>query len=221
MNSQQLERLIGKLPATPGIHGKSEYVNTCVLVLLMMVEGEYHFVFEKRSPDIRQGGEICFPGGVFDPNKDTSFLQTAIRETVEELGISEDKLTVLGASDTLVAPLGVTVDAFVGIADIDSLDQLRVNTREVEYVFSVPVSYFEECEPEKYSAMVTIHPSYVDKETGEEVILLPAEQLGLPERYTKPWGGSKYNVYAYRVEKGVIWGITARFIYEIIKKLKR
>lgn len=43
-------------------------------------------------------------------------------------------------------------------------------------------------EPEKHSVQIKIHPSYTDKKTGEEIVLLPSEQLGLPDRYTKPWG---------------------------------
>ena len=82
MDKLVIEGLKDKLPVVPGINGKEEYFNSAALVLLMLVNEEYHFVFEKRAANIRQAGEICFPGGKFDPDQDASFLDTAIRETV-------------------------------------------------------------------------------------------------------------------------------------------
>lgn len=220
MKPQDLDNLKNKLLGLPGIHSKEEYFNTAVLVLFMLIDGEYHFVFEKRSPGLPQGGEICFPGGGHDPEKDANYEQTAIRETVEEIGIPADKIKVLGALDTLVAPMGATIDAFVGVAEIDSLNKVAINKQEVEKAFTMPVSFFEQYEPQKYQALVKIHPSYIDEKTGEEIILLPAARLGLPERYTRPWGEHRYSIYVYQTEQGLIWGITARLVYDIVKKLK-
>jgi len=208
-----------RLPKVPGIHGKEEYFNSVVLVPLMAVGDEYHFVFQKRSQKIRQGGEISFPGGMYDQNEDKSIEDTAIRETYEEMGIPKDKITIVGPLDTLVAPLHATVDAFIGIVDIKSLDEIKINPDEVEYAFSVPVSFFQNYEPEKYKARIIIEPSYIDKE-GRKVVLFPSRELGIPEMYTKPWGGVTYDIYVYKVHGEVIWGITSRFIYDIVKKLK-
>jgi len=56
-----------------------------VLVLLVPINGEYHFVLQKRCTNIRQGGEICFPGGKVDENDET-LEKVAIRETTKEMG---------------------------------------------------------------------------------------------------------------------------------------
>lgn len=220
MKVQQLEHLKHTLPATPGILGKGEYRNTAILVLLMLIDGEYHFVFQKRNSQIRQGGEVSFPGGIFDPGKDKTFQDTAIRETVEELGIPENKITIIGVLDTLVHPTGFTIDAFLGVAHITSIDEMAVNSSEVEYVFTVPVAYFENSEPDKYTINIKFHPSYIDEETGKEINLFPAGELGLPEMYTRPWGVGKYTVLVYQVNNEVIWGITAKFVNYIVEKLK-
>ncbi len=220
MKVKQLEHLKHTLPTTPGILGKEEYCNTAVLVLLMLIDGEYHFVFQKRNSQIRQGGEVSFPGGIFDPGKDKTFAETAIRETVEELGIPENKITIIGALDTLVHPTGLTIDAFLGLAHITSIDEMTINSSEVEYVFTVPVAYFENTEPDKYTINIKFHPSYIDKETREEINLFPAGQLGLPEMYTRPWGVGKHNVLVYQVKNEVIWGITAKFVYDVVKRIK-
>lgn len=219
MNPKDIKKLQKKLPVSPGILGRAEYFNSAVLVLLVLIDKQYHLIFQKRVSTIRQGGEISFPGGQFNPLEDIGLEKTAIRETVEEMGISEDKITIIGNLDTFLAPLGAIVQAFVGIADINSLDEIQINKDEVEYAFTVPVAYFEENEPEKYQALIKIHPSYTDAQ-GNEHTLFPAKELGIPERYTKPWGNHKYNLFVYRVNNEVIWGITARFIYDLVNKLK-
>ncbi|HUW64236.1 MAG TPA: CoA pyrophosphatase [Spirochaetia bacterium] len=219
MKRDLLDEIKDKLPKTPGIHGKDEYFNSAVLVLLVPIGGEYHFLFEKRASAIRQGGEICFPGGEYDEKQDADFQETAVRETAEELGITADKLDIIGVLDTMVAPMGTTVDAFVGVARIGNLKELKVNPLEVESIFTVPVSYFLHTLPEGYEVDIEIHPSYFDEETGKEVVLLPARELGLPAKYTEPWHGRRHNILVYRTEKGVIWGITARLVYDLARKI--
>lgn len=218
MNKSDLNELMNKMPGLPGINGKEEYFNSAVLALLMLVNEEFHFIFQKRAANIRQAGEICFPGGRFDPDKDADFKEAALRETVEELGVSSDKISILGPLDTIISIMGTTVDAFLGVIDISSLEDLNVNPHEVERIFSVPVAYFEKTEPEKYQVSITAHPSYINQ-AGEEVILFPAKDLGLPERYSGPWGNSMNNIYVYRVAGETIWGITARLIRDVIAKL--
>jgi 8-oxo-dGTP pyrophosphatase MutT (NUDIX family) len=183
-----------------------ENFNSAVLVLLMLINEEYYFVFQKRAANIRQAGEICFPGGKFDPAQDAGFRDTAIRETVEELGVAFDKISIIGNLDTVVTTMGATVDAFLGVIDISSLDDLQINPTEVERIFAIPVSFFEDNEPEAYKVNMTVHPSYIN-EAGEEVI-------------TKPWGNSMGNVFVYRVEGVTIWGLTARLIRDVVAKLK-
>lgn len=220
MDQTQLEQLKNKLPKTPGINSKEEFINSAVLVLLMLIDGEYHLVFQKRNADIRQGGEICFPGGIFDAQMDDSYAHTAIRETTEELGIPADKISLLGPVDTVMSPMGITVDGFVALAHLDSIEQMKINNEEVESVFTIPVSYFENNPPQRYEVQFKIHPSYIDKKTGQEINLLPAVELGLPIKYHQPWSGSKFKILLYQHEKATIWGLTARFIYDLVNKLK-
>lgn len=217
---KRLEELEHKLPLHPGILAKNEYVNTAIMVLLVFWDEEFHFVFQKRGAHIRQGGEICFPGGLFH-KEDLDPKQTAIRETVEEMGLPASKIRVIGALDTLVAPMGATVEAFVGVADIKSLKDLTPNKDEVESVFTVPVSFFEKHEPKTYQAILKVHPSITDEKTGVETVLFPARELGLPEKYAQPWGNMKHPIHVYNVKQGAIWGITARFILDVVNKLKQ
>ncbi|PKM93681.1 MAG: CoA pyrophosphatase [Firmicutes bacterium HGW-Firmicutes-1] len=199
-----------------GISGKEDFFNSVVLVLLVPIGNEYYFVLQKRSLNIRQGGEICFPGGKID-EKDETLEMVALRETNEELGIPIEKIDIIGRLNTVVALMGVTVDAFIGVTDV-GIDEMIINRDEVDRMITIPVSFFEENEPDHYSVLVKVHPSYINEETGEEVVLLPSEELGLPDRYKIPWGNFKHKILSYKTEYGVIWGITARFICEFVNK---
>lgn len=212
------DKLINNLGYDAGIQGRMELFNSAVMVLLVCLNGEYHFVFQKRSRNVRQAGEICFPGGKYEDG-DQTFLQTALRETSEELGIRQEKIRVTGKLDTVIAPMGAIVEPYVGIADINMTD-LEVNKDEVESIILIPISYFLDNEPDRHSVLIRIHPSFVDEKIGEEVVLLPSEQLGLPETYREPWGSFKHRIYVYKTEHGVIWGITARIIISFIDKMK-
>lgn len=219
MNIDKFNNYRDKLSFQEGLYVNEEYFNSVVLLLMIPINGEYHFVFQKRNRNIRQGGEICCPGGRID-TEDKSVQQAVLRETKEEMGIPEDRIEIIGRLNKVLTPSGLSVDAFVGITDIE-LKDIKINPDEVELFFTVPLSFFIDKEPEKYSAQVSISPSYIDHETGEEIILFPAEQLGLPEKYAKPWGDFRYGIYVYHTEFGPIWGITAKIVLDFITNLKK
>lgn len=213
------DKIKGRLGFDVGLLGQEEYFNSVVLALIIPVNGEYHFVFQKRAAGIRQAGEISFPGGKIDES-DSSLEQVALRETCEEMGIPPGKIEIIGKLGTLVAPMGVTVDAFIGIADV-SLEELKVNRQEVETVITLPVSYFLKYRPRQYSVRIEVHPEVKNEVNGEKTILLPVEQLGLPDAYRKPWGNFRYRVWVYETGEAVIWGITARIVREVAKKIRK
>ncbi len=214
-----IEDIKQSLPSSIGINGEDEYFRSVVLLLLIPMEDELHIVFEKRAAGIRQGGEISFPGGQADAS-DKRPQDTAIRETEEELGIPAKKIQLLGQLNTVIAPYGVLVEAFVGYADI-SLAEMNSNKHEVETAFSVPLSYFQRNEPEQYEVKTEIHPTILHPDTGQEIVLFPTKLLNIPTRYHKPWGGFRNKVYVYQVNGEVIWGITARILKDFIERMPR
>jgi len=219
MDRNGLSEFKKKLPATPGIHGRWEYPTSVVMVLLTEINGEYHFVLEERNAEIRQGGEVCFPGGMFDNKSDSSTRETALRETSEELGLPQEKIEIIGRLDTLVAAMGAIIEIFVGIMKED-IDSLKINHDEVEKVFTLPVSYFMENEPEVHKILIRVFSSEIDPETDEEIVYLPVRELGLPDRYLGPWGNVKQNVYLFKTGEGIVWGLTARIIMDFIRIIK-
>jgi 8-oxo-dGTP pyrophosphatase MutT (NUDIX family) len=204
-----------QLPESPNIMGKEEFVNTAVLVSLVQNKGHYHFLFEERASSIRQGGEICFPGGLYQEN-DKTLNQTAIRETIEELNVDESQIEIIGSMDTLLAPMGVTVDPYIGILHIHDINQLQYDRNEVSRIFMLPVSFFQKNPPEIYQVKLKAHP-YEKQKNGETKILLPVKELGLPKRYHQAWGGVPLNVYVYKTPEAMIWGLTAKIVYYFLK----
>ncbi len=215
MKKKHVPHLKKILPRTPGIMGREKFFNAAVLIPLVFQDREYFFLFEKRNPNIRQGGEISFPGGEFDPTQDSSCLMAALRETQEEIGISQDKIDIIGRLDTFVSPRGIIIESFVGTLEIKDLSQLRPDRNEVEELFLLPVSWFEQHKPQKYKVHVEMKPYYIN-EKGEHIQTLPVEELGLPPRYQAPWPSISYDVFVYKTPLAIIWGITARLIVELI-----
>ena len=113
MKKSNLKKLVSNLPKYPNILGRDRFFNSAVLIPLIKIKGEYHLLFQKRAASIRQGGDICFPGGGFEIGIDKNFKDTALRETYEELGIKKKDIKILGQLDTYVAPIGAIIEPFV------------------------------------------------------------------------------------------------------------
>jgi len=202
------------------IIGRSyKYLNTAVLIPLLRINSETYLLFEQRSSDIIQGDEICFPGGRFDPEKDRSLKDTALRETCEELGIPSGKVRIRKKLGTLVTPVGVMVEAYTGRIKLKNIRDLNINRAEVEKVFTVPLSWFREHPPKTYRLDIEVHPfRYNDNREKEH--LLPVKDYALPARYEEPWKGRSHPVFVYAAPSGVIWGITAELVREYLHREK-
>jgi len=214
-----LKKIIDAIPEEPGVMNSSNYLQSAVLVSFFHNNNELNLIFQKRSTSIRQGGEICFPGGRYDAACDKNLLETSVRETIEEMGVKREDILVLGQVDTVVSTMGAVISCFLGEIKINNLSELNINRNEVEKVFSVPIKWFIENPPAEYNVQMEIKPKYTDKK-GNEVILLPVDELGLPDRYRKPWGSKNHKIFAYRIEGETIWGITAQIVRHIAELLK-
>jgi 8-oxo-dGTP pyrophosphatase MutT (NUDIX family) len=216
MNKKQFIKFIKNLPKDTNVMGRDRYFNSAVLVPLVKIEGEYYLLFQKRAANIRQGGDICFPGGGYE-EEDKSFEDTALRETKEELGIKRKNIKILGQLDTYVAPIGAVIESFVGVIKKKAVDKMVIDKREVEKTILIPIKFFKEHEPEVYTLKYEVHP-YTITEDGEKEVHFPVEELGLPETYHKPWGHKRHKVWVYKYEGEVIWGITAVIVNDLLKR---
>ncbi|MFP4547274.1 MAG: NUDIX hydrolase [Fidelibacterota bacterium] len=203
-----------KLADKDQLIGRERYKITSVLIPFVKIQDKCHLLFQIRSQHIPQPGEVCFPGGKFDPNQDKDTKDTALRETVEELGIPHKKISYVGKLGHYAAPMGVLVDAYVGYLEIDTLNELQLNKVEVERIFTLPLEYLKKNPPDVYSVNIKVEP-YQNK-NGENKLLLPYKKLGLPRRYEKPWGNIGHRIFVYDTDP-VIWGITGELIYDFMK----
>lgn len=114
-------------------------VPAAVLIPLFMKEGAYHILFTKRAENLtHHRGEISFPGGVSQP-EDLDTLQTALRETWEEVGIPPDEVEILGALDDFLSIHNFLVTPYVGVVAPDR--QFVANPGEIERIIEVPLDF--------------------------------------------------------------------------------
>jgi len=110
-----------------------------VLVPLILNGSSPNVLFLERQNFLRRHpGEISFPGGEKETS-DLSPVDTAIRETCEELGINKDSIHILcslAPEETIVS--NFLVYPFVGILkEISSLDGLLLDQEEIAGAFLV------------------------------------------------------------------------------------
>lgn len=217
MKKKDLKKLLKNLPKIPGVLGRDIYFNSAVLIPLVKIKGEYHILFQKRAKQIRQGGDICFPGGGFEKGVDKNYKQTALRETKEELGISKKDIRILGQLDTMVAPMGSVVESFVGIVKKRALKSMSIDKNEVEKTILIPLSFFKNNKAKVYRLRSEVKPYHIHDDGSKEVYF-PTKELGLPDIYQKPWGHRRHKVWVYKYKKEVIWGMTAVILNDLLKK---
>ena len=118
--------------------------NSAVLVPLVLNKDHVALLYTLRSNSIeRHSGQVSFPGGVIEEG-DKSAMDTALRESEEEIGISRNNVQVIGQLNPFNTSTGYIVFPIVGI--IDSLDKLSRNSIEVDRIFCIPLAWL--CDPE-------------------------------------------------------------------------
>ena len=109
-----------------------------VFLLLYPKDGEYCVLLNKRSQQVEyHKGEISFPGGARDSD-DLDFLDTALRETEEEMGISRADVTFLGELDEVETRSRFRVKVFVGT--IPCGYPFKPSAVEIAEVLEIPIA---------------------------------------------------------------------------------
>jgi 8-oxo-dGTP pyrophosphatase MutT (NUDIX family) len=117
-------------------YGKNKLASILVVIyrespIVVMTEKPKHMKFH--------AGEISFPGGKLDSN-DSNLLETALRETREEIGLTLRPDQVIGQLDPVITlNSGFTILPFVSV--VDEIPPLSANA-EVEKIFHIPLESF-------------------------------------------------------------------------------
>ncbi|ENM5854752.1 CoA pyrophosphatase [Vibrio mimicus] len=110
-------------------------------VLIGVVERQQglQVILTKRAAHLRHHpGQISFPGGKYEES-DHSLQQTAKREAREEIGISEEKIHIVGQLPELVTVSQFAVTPILAFVESDY--QIQLDHNEVDEVFEVPISF--------------------------------------------------------------------------------
>lgn len=117
-------------------------VPAAVLVPFVFVKGQWNLLFTKRTNGVaKHQGEISFPGGAAEAS-DGDLIETALRETCEEIGVKRSKIKVLGSIDPIPTVSNYCVLPVIGI--IDWPVDLEINTTEVEKTLLISVDWLKQ-----------------------------------------------------------------------------
>jgi 8-oxo-dGTP pyrophosphatase MutT (NUDIX family) len=127
--------------------GGSEFnrVHSSVLVIIHFnIEYTPTVIFTKRSSNLRNhAGEISFPGGRVS-NQDGSIIETAIRETFEEIGLPIQKEKIIGClSPTNTYTTRIVIYPFIVI--LNKISFPFEPNEEVEKVIEIPLENLRDC----------------------------------------------------------------------------
>ena len=129
-------RLSGKIDPKLETNGRYRLASVLVVIygtdpVVVMTEKPKHMKFH--------AGEISFPGGKPEDN-DLDLLETALRETSEEIGLSITREQIVGQLEPVVTlNSGFMILPFVSV--VDKIPELRANA-EVEKIFHIPLDSF-------------------------------------------------------------------------------
>lgn len=113
--------------------------NSSVLILLYEKKQSLYSVLIKR-PDSNDphGGQISLPGGRYEKT-DNSLVDTALRETREEIGINEKDIEVIGSLTTLFIPVS-NYNVFPVVGYTDTTPKFSISKDEVDYLIEFKFS---------------------------------------------------------------------------------
>ena len=195
MKDITVEELRRKLDGRPiGVVGKRK--EFAVLIPLIEEDGEVKLLFEVRSKDIRQPGDVCFPGGKIEEGE--SETEAALREMAEETGVGPEYVEVLGRFDSVLEVNRIRMHTAVGLMKEGWREQLDPDG-EVAEIFTVPLKFFKETEPDYYKGRII-----------QDTEGFPYEKHGINPEYK--WRDAWQDIFFWHWEGHTIWGLTAAIV---------
>lgn len=198
MNDHALNKIKSYAANVTGVKRQSS-----VMLPLIFRQGSWHVLYELRSKNLKtQPGEICFPGGALEKGEHPRI--TAIRETCEELGVSDADIEVIGQMDSIMTSFDMLIHCYIGILKC-SFESIQHSEDEVESIFTVPVDYLLSHTPKVYKAQSKF-------ELDED---FPFQNIPNGKDYN--FKTSSYPIVFYQYENHNIWGLTARMTEQFIQ----
>lgn len=116
---------------------------SAVLILLFPQDDKVRTVLIERPVyDGVHSGQVAFPGGKFDPG-DAELVNTALRETFEEIGVPGNEITVIGRlTDLYINPSNFLVSPFIGY--MKRVPEFVPDAREVNKVITIDLDLLKD-----------------------------------------------------------------------------
>jgi 8-oxo-dGTP pyrophosphatase MutT (NUDIX family) len=129
---------MARLAQTPG-ERHACHLRPAAVLLPIVDRTEPTVLFTLRTDHLpTHAGQVCFPGGRVHTGDETP-VDTALRETREEIGVALDHIEVLGFLEPYNTGTGYSVIPVVGFVHPDHT--LAPNMDEVAEVFEVPLDF--------------------------------------------------------------------------------
>ncbi len=184
-------------------------------------------VIHRTDKGSKHAGEMSFPGGKFEPNKDLNLEKAALRECEEEIGVPRDKIRVLGCLNDFPTMSKYIITPFVGY--IDKNQKLIKEEREVQEIVKVPIDFFVKAKNFREQAFdvegrqfPVFYFNYNDKTSGKRYTIWGATAFMIVSfiELIYPIKLSKLNIQRFSVEE--IGRLKNYILYqrEITKNLK-
>jgi len=184
---KKLEDLLSER-STNQITKEGDFVHAAIMMILKQSDPGYSLLFIKRPDNDKDpfSGHMAFPGGRMELD-DKSKLDTAVRETLEEVGININRSArVLGALDD-VNPNNPRARNYVVTPYLSVLEEevdITPDSNEVEKTIWVPMHHL------------------VDDKNAQVRIRVR--------------DGREVKDYAYNYDQHLIWGMTGRVLHQFL-----
>jgi len=117
----------------------TERMKASVLIPILLKDGETSVLLTRRTETVKyHKGEISFPGGMYEEG-DGDALTTAVRESMEEIGLKPGDVEIVGRLNDMNTFTGFVITPFVGIIPFPY--DFTLSQGEVRYLIYLPLSY--------------------------------------------------------------------------------
>ena len=163
---------------------------SAVLVALFEEAGETRLILTRRSSSLREHrGEIAFPGGRSDEGETP--IETALRETQEEVGISPSAVTPMSSLSPLVT-FAFQSSIFPVVGFLKEPPVMVTDPAEVELAFSVAL------------ADLLADGAFLEEKWRRSVHPWRADAEGY------------FPIHLFRLPHDLLWGATAWVVTELL-----
>lgn len=130
-----------------------ENAESAAAVLIALTENKDNpeIIFTRRADHLNSHrGQVSFPGGRWEP-EDQNLVQTAIRESQEEIDLDPAVIRIKGSLEPRLSINNLDVYPFV--AEVPENIALSANPDEIADIFSVPIRFFIEEKPARIDCL--------------------------------------------------------------------